>query len=271
MTIAACKRPRSRIWTPVPSPSGRSTESLGAAELTALDRQFARILRHANEMFISGKQTRKYLLLGEECDLYVRKAVDLGCKRADAVGPDHRPAGRRRDGQPGHPRQRLDRGLRPGPPLHRAATVKDMDPVWVGTPRLSHVWPSEGGRSSGTSVDVLRIQDPSGATRSRSGCGTGCVAGAWRRRSRQHAKDVEEHVRETRKKSLTPEKQHQIGDGRARRASRTGRLTAISKAAEQIRDRAIEANVSSDDLLVTLVNRGDHHRPRAGVRPDGLA
>ena len=47
---------------------------LGAEGLTTLDKQFARILKHASDLFISGKQTRRYLLLGEECDMYVRKA-----------------------------------------------------------------------------------------------------------------------------------------------------------------------------------------------------
>src|SRR4051794_15284194 len=55
-------------------------EILGASGTTKLDKQFGRILKVANDLFISGKQTRKYLLLGEECDLYVRKAVDMGVK-----------------------------------------------------------------------------------------------------------------------------------------------------------------------------------------------
>src|SRR3954453_13646533 len=50
-----------------------------------LDRQFAKILRSASDLFLNSKQTRKYLVLGEECDTYVRKAVDLGVKRSDAV------------------------------------------------------------------------------------------------------------------------------------------------------------------------------------------
>ena len=42
---------------------------LGAKEQTGLDRQFAKILKSASDLFLNAKQTRKYLVLGEECDL----------------------------------------------------------------------------------------------------------------------------------------------------------------------------------------------------------
>ena len=227
-------------------------EVLGAAELTALDRQFAKILRYANDLFISGKQTRKYLLLGEECDLYVRKAVDLGCKRADAVA---RITDRLADAGMGNQDLRVNDwiavyGL--ARLCTEAATVKDMDPVWVGT----HAYRTLAILKVAVERDdVNYTYKTHWGEKVQEWLRDGVRGRALEEAVKQHAKDVEEHVRETRKKSLTPEKQHQMEMAELA-AERDRQITAINKAAEQIRDRAIKANLSSDDLLVTLVNRG---------------
>jgi hypothetical protein len=227
-------------------------EVLGAAELTTLDRQFAKILRHANDLFLNVKQTRKYLMLGEECDLYVRKAVDMGVKRSEAIA---RITDRLADAGMGNQDIRVNDwvavyGL--ARLCTGADTVKDMDPLWVG----SHAY---------RTLAILKVAierddtdytfKPHWSENVREWLANGVRGRALEEATKQHAKVVEEHVRETRMKSLTPEKQHQLEMAQLS-AERDKQVAAINKAAEQIRERAVKANLSPDDLLVTLVNRG---------------
>jgi hypothetical protein len=227
-------------------------EVLGAAELTTLDRQFAKILRHANDLFLNVKQTRKYLMLGEECDLYVRKAVDMGVKRSEAIA---RITDRLADAGMGNQDIRVNDwvavyGL--ARLCNGADTVKDMDPLWVG----SHAY---------RTLAILKVAierddtdytfKPHWSEKVREWLANGVRGRGLEEATKQHAKVVEEHVRETRMKSLTPEKQHQLEMAQLS-AERDKQVAAINKAAEQIRDRAVKANLTPDDLLVTLVNRG---------------
>ena len=71
-----------------------------------------------------------------------------------------------------------------------------------------------------------------------------CIRGAALEKAvKDHAKAVEEHVRTTRMKGLTRQAQHQAEMAELAR-ERDKKVTAINKAAESVRDKAVEIGLS---------------------------
>ena len=211
------------------SDSERATDSaMGAKELTALDRQFARILKAANEIY-GGKQLRKYLVLGEECYVYVLKATDAGAERSKAV---ERIGDRLADSGMSIKDIRVNDwmavfGL--AMLVTGESTVKDMDPVFLG----SHAY------RTFLTLKVGIERDRAGMHYEFKTLWGDFIMGSLRDGLRgekleaavkAHTAQVEEHVRTTRMKSLTPDKQHQFEMAELAR-EQDKQLNAISKAA----------------------------------------
>ena len=138
-------------------------------------------------------------------------------------------------------------------------TVKEMDKGWIGT----HAYRTLAILRVGIERDdVSYTFKPHWADRIQELL-RDCVRGAALEKAvKDHTAAVAEHVRTTRMKGLTPALQHQAEMAELAR-ERDKKVAAINKAAESVRDKAVEIGLSPEDLLTTFVSRGIITPPEA--------
>ena len=228
---------------------------LGATGTTQLDKQFARILRHASDLFLNGKQTIKYLTLADECRSYLNQALEAGVKRKDAIA---RITDRLHDAGIGVSDIRVNDWLAV---LGVALNVAKVD-------SLSEIDKKFWSKPAYRTLAMLKV----GVTRDDKGFGGYIFKNGWADFIRSaidkglngkrlvdaidaNAKAVTDLERFQSRAGLSPEQVDQRD--RADLAKlRDKQISAIQKSIETLRDKAIEANMSQEDILNVMTNRG---------------
>lgn len=235
----------------------------GNKDATKLDKQYGRVLKAANDLF-GNKATRKYLLLGEESYTYIHMYVSGGGKRSDATARltellHESGLGlndiRVNDWTAVYGLARLCTGV---------DSVKDMPHTWIG----SVAYRSLAELKVAIERDETDYVFKAGgwALFTETAIATGVKGRALTEAIKEQAEYADNVNRTNRLKGLSPERVEQLQQSELAK-ERDKQITAINKAAENIRDKALEANLSPDDLLYTLVNRGVITAPEPIERP----
>lgn len=228
----------------------RIDEALGATEQTKFDRQVGNVVKAANELY-GAKALRKYLLLGEACDATVRMFTGP-VKREDLV---KRLEDRLSDEGIGNSAIRVNDWIAVynlACLITGKATVKDMPADFVsGHSYFSLAAMKVGIERGGTDYKWKDGWKPT----IMSAIDAGIVGGDLADLLDDHKTKMDEAAVEAHRKSLTPER----AAAEARReadALRDKATKQLKSLADKIADKAKEFNVSPEDLLAILVNRG---------------
>lgn len=224
----------------------------GNKGLTKLDKQYANVHSAAVKLYLDNKATKKYLLLGEETDVYMKMFVSGGGKREDGV-------------------KRLTELLHESGLGMEDIRVNDWIAVYNlaklvtstdSVAEISNVWLGTVAYRTLAMLKVAIDRDGMHYT-FKTGWGDeacrlirdGVRGKALVEAIKEHTEFVKESQRSAKMRKLSPSKQAQLEAAELADA-REKQISAINKSAKVLREKAIEANFSPDDIFATLVHRG---------------